>query len=56
MIDVATRRQVLRRAGRRCEYCRLHEDDDPLFTFHIEQIIAKQHRGMDVPNLARART
>lgn len=55
MIDLATRQRVLRRAGRRCEYCRLHEDDDPLFTFHIEHIIAKQHGGTDVPsNLALA--
>jgi hypothetical protein len=55
VIDFATRQRVLRRAGRRCEYCHLHEDDDPLFTFHIEHVIAKQHGGMDVPsNLALA--
>lgn len=55
MIDFATRQRVLRRAGRRCEYCHRHEDDDPLFTFHIEHVIAKQHGGRDVPsNLALA--
>jgi hypothetical protein len=33
----------------------LHEDDDPLFTFHVEHIIAKQHGGRDVlSNLALA--
>lgn len=55
MIDSLTREQVLQRAGRRCEYCLLHEDDDPLFTFHIEHIIAKQHGGTDaLSNLALA--
>jgi hypothetical protein len=53
VIDTATRELVRQRAGRRCEYCRLHEDDDPLFAFHIEHIIAHQHVGTDSPsNLA----
>jgi 5-methylcytosine-specific restriction endonuclease McrA len=53
--DSLTREQVLQRAGRCCEYCLLHEDDDPLFTFHIEHIIAKQHGGTDaLSNLALA--
>jgi 5-methylcytosine-specific restriction endonuclease McrA len=38
---------VRARAERRCEYCRLHETDQPLFPFHIEHIIAKKHRGDD---------
>lgn len=55
MIDAATRDLVHRRARRRCEYCRIHEDDDPLFPFHIEHIIARQHGGSDSPsNLAFA--
>lgn len=55
MINQATRERVLRRARRRCEYCRLHEDDDPLFAFHIEHIVAKQHGGVDaLSNLALA--
>lgn len=53
MIDASTRETVRQRAGRRCEYCRLHEHDDPLFPFHIEHIIARQHRGTDsLSNLA----
>jgi HNH endonuclease len=41
------------RAGQRCEYCRLHEDDQPLLSFHIEHIVAKKHHGADDPdNLA----
>jgi hypothetical protein len=54
-MDTSTRELVRRRAGRRCEYCRLHEDDDPLFAFHVEHIIARQHEGADSPsNLALA--
>jgi len=37
------------RAGQRCEYCRLHESDLPLFPFHIEHIVPKKHGGKDEP-------
>jgi hypothetical protein len=37
------------RADRRCEYCRLHEDDLPLFAFHVEHIVPKKHGGTDDP-------
>ncbi len=37
------------RSGRRCEYCRLHESDLPLFPFHIEHILPKKHGGTDDP-------
>lgn len=46
-MDAATRRFVRLRAGSRCEYCRLHEDDADFHSFHIEHIIAKQHGGED---------
>jgi hypothetical protein len=47
------RAHVRARARRRCEYCRLHEDDWPLFPFHIEHIIAVKHFGGDeLANLA----
>src|SRR5437867_2579619 len=36
---------VWERAGSRCEYCRLHQDDEEDTPFHIEHIIAKQHGG-----------
>ena len=50
-----TRRLVRVRAGRRCEYCRFHEDDLPLWPFHLDHIIAGQHAGPDEPgNLAWA--
>ena len=38
----------------RCEYCRIHQQHY-LITFHVEHIIARQHRGSDADsNLALA--
>ena len=43
------------RAAERCEYCRIHQDDDPFFRFHIEHVVARQHGGATVEsNLALA--
>ena len=53
-MDAATRELVRLRAGERCEYCRLHQEDSPL-VHHIEHIMAKQHGGSDdLSNLALA--
>ena len=53
-MDEATRILVRKRAGYRCEYCRLHEDDDA-YTFHVEHIVARKHGGLDdESNLALA--
>jgi len=39
-------RQAARdRAGRRCEYCRFHENDLSLWPFHRDHIVAEQHAG-----------
>jgi hypothetical protein len=47
--------QVRRRAGHRCEYCRLRRRHDPFHSFHTEHIVAKKHRGVDdLGNLALA--
>lgn len=44
---------VRERARNRCEYCRLHERDSPLYAFQIEHIIPLKHHGTDEPdNLA----
>ena len=52
MIDAATRRLVRARAGFRCEYCHIHEDDEP-YAFHLEHIVPHKHGGGDDPsNLA----
>ena len=49
MMDAALRCFVRERAGRRCEYCRLHEDDADFLAFHVEHILPKQHGGTDDP-------
>ena len=50
----ALRRLVQERAGNRCEYCRLHQQFQPV-AFHIEHITARQHGGEGSPqNLAFA--
>ena len=46
-MNAALRAFVIRRAGNRCEYCRLHQDDFPIASFQIEHVIAKQHGGSD---------
>lgn len=50
MMDAVLRNFVRERAGRRCEYCRLHEEDADFLAFHVEHIIAKQHGGTDDPD------
>jgi hypothetical protein len=47
MMDAATRAFVWQRAGGRCEYCQLHQDEYEFQTFHVEHIVAKQHAGSD---------
>ena len=54
-MDTSTRALVRERAGNRCEYCQLHQDDSPLAALHIEHIIPKKHGGSDdIDNLALA--
>jgi hypothetical protein len=50
MMDAALRAFVRQRAGRRCEYCQLHEDDADFLEFHVEHVIARQHGGVDNPD------
>jgi hypothetical protein len=53
-MDVTLRAFIRERAGRRCAYFRLHEDDDDFLTFltfHVEHVIAKQHGGLDDPDM-----
>lgn len=51
----AVRRFVRERAGHRCEYCQLHQDDSPLAALHIEHIRPRKHGGTDdEENLALA--
>lgn len=49
------RQRVRERAAGRCEYCRLPELVELAGPFHMEHIVARQHRGIDaLPNLAWA--
>jgi hypothetical protein len=53
-MDATTRDLVRRRAGERCEYCRLHQEHSQLL-HHVEHIVAKQHGGSSgLDNLALA--
>ncbi len=53
-MDVATRELVRQRAGNRCEYCLLRQEQSGL-SHHVEHIVAKQHGGSDdLANLALA--
>ncbi len=48
-MDAALRAFIRERAGRRCEYCHLNEEDAGVLAFQIEHIIARQHGGQDDP-------
>ena len=54
-MNPTTRARVRERAGDRCEYCLLPQDDSPLAALHVEHIIPKIHGGTDeLDNLALA--
>ena len=54
-MDAALRSQVRQRARNRCEYCRIRQEDDPFYSFHVEHIVPRQHEGLDESgNLALA--
>lgn len=51
----ATRARVRERAGNRCEYCHLRQEDSPLAMLHVEHIVPRMHGGSDdLDNLALA--
>lgn len=54
-MNAETRRRVRERAGDRCEYCGLSQEDSPLAALHVEHIIPRAHGGTDdFQNLALA--
>ena len=54
-VNDSTKTIVRERAGNRCEYCQLHQDDSPLAVLHVEHIIPRKHGGThDLDNLALA--
>lgn len=46
-MNEASRQEVRRRAGFRCEYCHVDERHLPFSTFHLDHIVARQHGGTD---------
>lgn len=51
----SVRKLVISRAQGACEYCGMHQEWEPFHSYHVEHIIARQHRGTDDPtNLALA--
>lgn len=54
-VSESIRRLVRQRADSRCEYCRMRQAWEPFHTYHVEHVVAKQHRGLDeLENLALA--
>ncbi len=54
-MDSAIRTIVRERAAWRCEYCHLPESATPFVPFHVEHVIAQQHReDNSLDNLALA--
>lgn len=54
-MDASTRRAAVLRAEARCEYCGINQTSEPLFRFHVEHIIPRQHGGASsLDNLALA--
>jgi 5-methylcytosine-specific restriction endonuclease McrA len=54
-MNAATRARVRERAGNRCEYCQLQQEESPLAALHVEHVIPKTHGGGDdLDNLASA--
>jgi hypothetical protein len=54
-VPESIRRLVIARAAGYCEYCRMRQSWEPFHAYHVEYIVAKQHRGTDdIGNLALA--
>ncbi len=52
-MDQKTRQSVRERGGDRCEYCRLRQENAPLWRHQIEHVIPIKHGGTDdLDNLA----
>jgi len=53
-IGAGLRRQIARRAGQRCEYCLIHEEDT-FFGCEVDHVVSRKHGGTTtLDNLAYA--
>lgn len=51
----SSRRLAITRAAECCKYCRMRQSWEAFYAYHVEHIVAKQHRGTDeTGNLALA--
>jgi hypothetical protein len=46
-MNEAVRQKIRRQSNYRCEYCRIYERHLPFASFHLDHIVASQHRGTD---------
>ena len=54
-MEASLRTLVRKRAGERCEYCRLPQEAESYLRFHVEHVVPRQHGGKsDAGNLALA--
>ncbi len=52
LFSAALRKKILDRAGQRCEYCKLHEDDSG-YTHQVDHVVSRKHGGQTIlDNLA----
>jgi predicted restriction endonuclease len=49
-MDAATRSMVRQRAGNRCEYCGILQEQMSAAAFHVDHIIPKQHGAAMTPH------
>jgi hypothetical protein len=46
-MNAEIRRLIRQRAGDCCEYCGMRQSDEAWSRFHVEHIVARQHKGGD---------
>ena len=52
-MPLSLRQAARARAQRRCEYCGFREEHLPLWPFHLDHVVARQHHGAEhLANLA----
>ncbi len=52
LVSATLRKIILDRAGQRCEYCKLHEDDSG-YTHQVDHVVSRKHGGQTIlENLA----